>query len=97
MKKTQYGIVPALLAVMLAGCAETPTPNLDQHFGEAVRTAIAQQTLNPDASRNTDPVAGLDGKAADQTINNYDKSFSKPEKGVTLGISVEQSGGGSSQ
>jgi hypothetical protein len=45
-----------------------------------VRAAIAQQTINPEASRNTDPVLGLDGKATAATMKNYDKSFVTPEK-----------------
>jgi hypothetical protein len=88
MKKPDFRLFLALVPVALAGCAETTTPHYDEHFGEAVRSAVAQQTINPNASSNTDPVAGLDGKAADQTINNYDKSFSTPEKVQTLSISV---------
>lgn len=85
MKNLDFRLVLALLPVALAGCV-APTPHYDQHFGEAVRAAVAQQTINPDASRNTDPVKGLDGKAATQTINNYDKSFASPETGKSLGI-----------
>ncbi len=85
MKKPDFRLVLALLPVALAGCM-APTPHYDEKFGEAVRAAVAQQTVNPDASRNTDPVAGLDGKAADQTINNYDKSFAAPEKGEALSV-----------
>lgn len=90
VKRPDLRLLLALVPIALVGCAETTTPRYDHHFGEAVRTAVAQQTINPDASKNTDPVAGLDGKAADQTINNYDKSFSKPETGVTLDIGVDQ-------
>lgn len=87
MKKAAFHLAPALILLM-AGCASTTTPHYEQRYGEAVRTAVAQQTINPDASKNTDPVAGLDGKAAEQTMNNYDKSFSKPEKNTTLSISL---------
>lgn len=87
MEKTDFRLILALVPIALAGCAETPTPHYDQNFGEAVRAAVAQQTINPDASKNTDPVAGLDGKAAEQTINNYDKSFRTPEK-TDLDLSV---------
>jgi hypothetical protein len=88
MKKPVFRLILALLPLAMAGCAETTPTRVDQHFGEAVRTAVAQQTINPDASKNTDPVAGLDGKAAEQTINNYDKSFKAPETGKTLSITV---------
>lgn len=88
MNKPDSRLLLALLPLALAGCAETRTPHYDQHFGEAVREAVAQQTINPDASSNTDPVAGLDGKAANETINNYDKSFASPETGKDLGLGV---------
>lgn len=92
MKPTTFHLVPALLLLAAAGCATTSTtPHYEQHIGEAVRTAVAQQTINPDASKNTDPVTGLDGKAAGQTMENYDKSFKTPEKTPALSISV---GGG---
>lgn len=87
VKKTDFRLILALVPIALAGCAETPTPHYDARFGDAVRAAVAQQTINPDASRNTDPVAGLDGKAAEQTMNNYDKSFRTPEK-TDLDLSV---------
>jgi hypothetical protein len=91
MKTTDYRLLLALLPVALSGCV-TPTPEYDKHFGEAVRTAIAQQTINPDASRNTDPVLGLDGKAANRTMQNYDKSFVTPEKSDIMGESAASSG-----
>ncbi|MDP3743088.1 MAG: hypothetical protein Q8Q76_01940 [Methylotenera sp.] len=61
----------------LAGCA-TNTPVLDEHFGEAVNAAKAQQIINPDASLNTDPVAGVDGQAANAAVDRYHKSFVQP-------------------
>lgn len=83
---------PALLAVLImAGCASSTTPQYDRHFGEAVRTAVAQQTVKPEAARNNDPVAGLDGPAAEASMNNYEKSFAKPETGTTLSIRVGES------
>ena len=79
----------AIAACLLGGCAQT-TPGWDAAFGETVRTAAAQQTLNPDASRNTDPVSGVDGRAAREAINRYQKSFveKEPQKNVfTIGVS----------
>jgi hypothetical protein len=65
-------------ALVAAGCATEPAPRVELHFGTAVNAAKAQQTLNPDASRNTDPVAGIDGAAANHAINEYYKSFQAP-------------------
>ena len=69
--------VPPLLVLALAGCAHT-TPHADAHLGDAVRLALAQQTLAPDAVRNPNPVAGMDGHAARAAILRYQQSFQQP-------------------
>ena len=79
----------------LAGCAST-TPNLDARFGEAVREARALQTINPDAAKNPDPVAGLDGRAARSAMERYQESFKTPPATfnvINIGGSI--TGGGS--
>lgn len=92
MKTTISTLMLAVLAAALAGCAST-TPNLDRNFGQAVNQAKAQQTLNPDASLNTDPVAGLDGVAANAAIDNYTKSVqTPPEKATVINIGGGLSG-----
>lgn len=87
---TKY--IALILALMLGGCASTTTPKMDDHFGEAVNAAKAQQTINPDASSDTDPVAGLDGKSAKGTMDRYEKSFEKPR--VTGNVFTIGVGGG---
>ncbi|MDT3708250.1 MAG: hypothetical protein ROZ09_15635 [Thiobacillus sp.] len=87
MKAKFTPFVIASLAAGLAGCAgtvQTTTPHLDQHFGEAVSQAKAQQTVNPDASRNTDPVAGMDGKAAQAVIDTYHEGLRQPPEPATV-------------
>lgn len=66
------------LGMSLFGCGGSTTPRLDAHFGEAVIQARALQTINPDASMNTDPVNGLDGPAARHAIERYQDSFKTP-------------------
>lgn len=68
----------ALAAPLVAACAGSPTPVYDAHFGDAVRAARAQQTLNPEASQNPDPVAGIDGQAAREAMERYHESFKSP-------------------
>jgi hypothetical protein len=90
MHSTTLKIVLAGLAASaaLAGCAPT-TPHLDARFGDAVNTAKAQQTVNPDAALNTNPVAGLDGPAANAVIDRYHKSYETPPAPVnvfTIGV-----------
>lgn len=74
--KTRYAILVAAAASVAAGCSTTP--NYDKEFGSAVRVARAQQTINPDASRNPDPVAGMDGASAKEAVGQYQDSFKAP-------------------
>lgn len=89
MKAQFTPFILAALAAGLAGCAgtvETTTPHLDQYFGQAVNQAKAQQTLNPDAARNTDPVAGVDGKAANEALDKYHESFRTNQPATIINI-----------
>ena len=49
--------------------------HLDQNWGRSYETAKYNQMVNPNAGRNLEPVVGLDGVAAENTVNTYDDSF----------------------
>lgn len=84
----------ALLMSLLAACA-SPAPNLDTQFGKAVNAAKAQQTINPDASKNRDPVAGIDGAAAKESVDRYQSTFKSPPPATSvINIGIGASGGG---
>ncbi len=92
----------ALLTAALAACS-SPSPQLDSTFGDTVNAAREQQILNPDASRNTEPVVGLGGKAAKAVVTRYYKTYQSPPMsgnvytiGVGTGTSGSAGGGGSS-
>lgn len=70
-------VLSMLLATGLIGCVN-PAPVVDDNFGNAVNAAKAAQIVNPDASLNADPVAGVDGLAADAAMNRYHRSFVQP-------------------
>jgi hypothetical protein len=98
--QTRHLMLMAVLPITLLAACQPLTPNLDSHFGEAVNIAKAQQIVNPDASQNPDPVSGVDGKAAQSAVENYEKSFKTPAKTTitnTISIGGGTSGGGSSQ
>lgn len=76
MKRNVFTIL-CLVAAGVAGCA-SPTPILDENFGNAVRTVRAMQTANPNAGMNPDPVAGMDGTAATESMRRYQESFKSP-------------------
>lgn len=101
---TPVNITSLLLAIaVLTGCAPI-TPRLDTRFGDAVGIARAQQTINPEASLNTDPVKGIDGQAGDAAFDNYRNSFRNPPPPLrgavsvgTRGVSGGGGGGGGGQ
>ena len=76
-------IAPALLLGLLAGCSTT-TPHYDTRFGDAVRDAKRAMTINPDAGKNPDPVAGMDGKAARESILLYQGTYRLPPPAVNV-------------
>jgi len=77
--------LPILLAGLLSACAST-TPNWDARFGIDTRMLLAQQTMNPGAARNTDPVSGMDGRSARTAYERYQKAgVEQPQAATTSG------------
>ena len=75
------------------------TPRLDCEFGKSVDMAVARQVIDKDAAaRNADrKTAGIDGIAAKEAIDRYQKSFRSPEPNTsafTIGVTGGQSSGG---
>ena len=93
MKNISKNLTLAILlaSAALAGCANK-TPHLDDKFGLAVNSAKALQTINPDASLNTDPVAGIGGKAAAAVIDNYHNSYKAPPAAARVGTGGSSGG-----
>ena len=94
-------LFPVALAALLAGCGST-TPHYDARFGEAVRTARMQMTLNPEAGKapgvGVDGATGMDGRAAAHTMERYERSFKTPPQAVNViniggSLTGNQSGG----
>ena len=92
MNRNELSLTALAVALLMSACT-TPTPILDQSFGDSVRTLRALQTVNPDASYNEDRVAGLDGLAAKETMERYQDSFKVPPP-VTNVINIGGSIGG---
>jgi hypothetical protein len=87
----------AFATTLLAGCA-TQMPYWESHFGEAVDSAIAQQTLYPDAWKSHSLANGIDGKAAQETMGRYYDSFKTPPPPLTVfNFGVGSGAGGSGQ
>jgi hypothetical protein len=70
--KTLTIVIAPIAAALLTACASAPY--LDSHLGESVNIAKAQQTINLNASQNTNPVYGVDGVTARNAIQLYQNS-----------------------
>jgi len=79
----RHALLFALLTGLLAGCSTT-TPNYDTRFGEAVRNAKRQMTINPDAGKTTDMATGMDGMAAHESTILYQETFKSPPPAVNV-------------
>lgn len=72
--RTFANLAVTALLLGLSGCMST-SPAWDARFGEAARVAAAQQVIDPMASQSADMVSGVDGKAAQGAISEYNKTF----------------------
>jgi hypothetical protein len=68
------------------------TPRLDCTFGDSVNMAVARQIIDKDAGAKNAAkrTAGMDGVAAKEAIDRYQKSFRSPEptsSAFTIGVS----------
>ena len=68
--------VMSLVGATMIGCAPT---QLGENWGTAYQAARQNQTLNPDAGENLDPVTGMEGLAAATAMEAYRKTYEKPD------------------
>lgn len=86
MKTPFQPLAIAALALALAGCAPV-APHWESTFGNSVRASVASQVADPAAARNVNPVAGIDGRAAQAAQQHYEASFRTPSKQEPVMIS----------
>jgi hypothetical protein len=91
MRRVAFTILITLLAISLISACAKPT-RLDKDFGKSVEQARVNQILDPEGEKNLEPVTGLDGRAAQGTIEKYRKSFEQareiPQPLVQIGSQV---------
>jgi hypothetical protein len=91
MKSLSLSVIGAvsLFALMGSGCTRPTT--LGANTGVAYNLAKQNQTLDPLASENIEPVVGLDGGAGAIEMDTYRKGFENPDASfqksvVTTGV-----------
>jgi type IV pilus biogenesis protein CpaD/CtpE len=85
----------AAIAAALSGCAATQAPQTDARFGDSVRSAIAAQTLNPNAGAKPGGPTATDAQAAVNALKRYRDGFKEPPPSFTIlgiGGGVQPSG-----
>jgi len=86
IKKTIALTIACAMLALFAGCSSSgpvyEETLLDKNWGRSVETAKYNQILNPDAVKNLTPVEGLDGKAAENSVEKYENSFKKETKEI---------------
>ena len=85
----------ALLMIGFVSCYKGNTVNplqpestLDQNWGRSFEAAKHNQTLNPDASKNLEPVEGIDGPAAERIMREYTEGGKKKQQSGSGGLGV---------
>ena len=72
------------IALLAAGCADTPTPRYDAQMGTALREARLAMTIDPAAGNRPDDGKGIDGRAANEAVKRYQDSFKEPPPVVNV-------------
>ncbi len=69
-----------LVVFLLGGCGPT---RLETDYGTSYHLQKYSQTMNPQAEKNMKPVVGLNGKAAQNAVEKYQKAFEKSSEAAT--------------
>jgi hypothetical protein len=92
--------IPTVVSIMavalcVSGCAFSYQP--EAGFGDSVRGAISKQTVNQSQALTDGVSPGLEGTAANASIQNYNRSFDQPVSlDSVLSIGIGSAGGASS-
>ena len=86
--KSKRLVISSLIVgiIVIAGCAGPSV--LDQNWGRSVETARFNQTLNPKAGENPEPVTGMDGESAANALEAYRQSFKAEDKSAGYDIKL---------
>lgn len=65
---------------------------LETDFGTSLNLMKVNQIANPEAEKNIEAVSGLDGEAAQRTMEKYRKDFEKPASQMPFTLNIGTSG-----
>jgi hypothetical protein len=88
MKKFAVVVGGLALVALQSGCADTRQTRTELDFGTSHKLAVFNQTYNPEAEKNLEPVVGLDSGAATGVVEKYVKSFGSAQRPTTYTINI---------
>ncbi len=87
MRKACFVLIGlAVISLIIVGCAGPSRSEMD--YGTSFKLAKFNQTLNPQAEKNLEPVTGFDGNAAEATIERYEKGFREKSQPPVYSITI---------
>jgi hypothetical protein len=93
MRKIMFLIAIMALFSLTIGCVWQET-RVERDYGTSYQLQKYNQILNPEAEKNLAPVTGMDGRAAQGAVENYEKGFEKTAPTTTsYQINVGSMGG----
>ena len=90
MSGKSYLIIMALMALLSSGCTrqlyhDGGSP-IDKNWGRSYEEQKYSQIIDHEAEKNLEPVVGMDGKAALNTVESYQESFKGKKKNEVVNI-----------
>lgn len=90
MNKTFFVLINLTVIVMLLGGCTVFESRLEKDYGNSHRLAIVNQTLNPEAEKNLEPVYGIDGKTTNIIVESFQKGFEERSRDPKFPLDVIQ-------
>jgi hypothetical protein len=78
-----------LLATLLGGCAPS---RLEMDYGTSYQLQKFNQIANPEAGKKVEPAEAMDGKAAQGTMEKYQKGFENEPPAPVYTLSIGGTG-----
>ena len=82
-----FWVIVGVVTVALISCT-TPASRVEMDYGTSARLAVVNQTLNPEAGKNLDPVRGMDGETAEGIMKRYREGFEKEAPAPTYSFTI---------
>ncbi len=76
-------LVVIFAATLIAGGCAMEKSRLERDYGTSHELQKYNQTANPEAEKNQAPVTGMNGQAAQNAVEKYQKEFEKPSQAST--------------